>query len=307
MTTEAIEAPAVEDAAAAEAAFLAAATQSTETPTEPTPASEPPVEPAPAPAPAPAPVEEPDVVKLTKAQLTDLLEVVGMKADLQKSIAMRGKLEEGFGTLGELKQTLKQMQSGGAGLTVSKEDFAELIKAEFPEFAGFLTQGLNRIFGRMKPGGTVDLRQGIEELKPALLEEAEQRARNAQCMEYLDDEHPGWVDLVGQVTLDAKGQPVIPDTEFRRWAAKTYPKEQHDRIFASKNGPMLAKVLERFKNESKATKPAVGPTAKAMERKERVAAAVQPTGLPPSGTPTKTEQDEFEESAMATMRSRGLV
>lgn len=313
MTTDTIEAPTAADQAAEDAAFTEAASQLTGTPIEPptTPTAPPAEAPADAPAAVPAtPVVEdvPDVVKLTKAQFNDLMDVVQMKADLQKSVAMRGKLEEGFGTLGELKQTLARMQqSGGQGLTVAKEDFAELIKAEFPEFANYLTQGLNRIFGRMPKGGGVDVKKALTELQPELLDAAEHRARNAACQEYLEDEHPGWADVVGRVTVDAHGNAVIPDTEFRRWAAKTYPKEQHDRIFASKNGPMLAKVIERFKNEAAKAKEPVKPDPKALERKERVAAAVQPNSLPATGAPQKSEEDEFTAAGNETLRSRGLV
>lgn len=310
---EPTDAQRTEAAAAEEAAMVAEFDEqhpSTETPEN---AAEEPAPKADEAAPAPEkPVEAPPEYvpfNITKAQHDALMTLIPLSADLQKSIQMRGKLEEGFGTLGAIQQTIKDLQKGQGGgtpFTLSEADLQELKENGFEELAKMLVAGINRGHARQKGGGPpVDVKAIMNEVREEWQTETAAKARLEECFEHLDDEHEGWRELVGMP--NAQGE--IPDTEFRRWAKNTMTTAQHERVFKSKSGPYLTKVINQFKkyqeNVSKTAAPAgKQPAGKAnTERKERLEAAATPRGVPPLSADTTNDADEFEKEANRILKN----
>jgi hypothetical protein len=301
MTTGTIDEPKVEEAVPTEAELDAIKTaafgdgfkgESTETPTEPEPE---PVAAAPA-TPVAEPVPEPVTPKyaqITEDQLADLLKMQGKM----------GKLDEGFGTLGNLKQRLEQIQAqttDGKAIEVTDEDMADL-KAEFPEFADLTKKVLAKVMGKFKGTG-----QAAPVDTEALIAQAETRAetrilKNIQreAGEDLEVDHPNWRKLVWGDQDDGKTEFKDVKTPFTAWLA-TQPEPVQHRLRNSNNADFLSKQLTRFKTET-AAKPA--PAPKPNERTARLTASVAPKGVAPAGSPP--EENSFGSGFRQEMKNMG--
>jgi len=219
---------------------------------------------------ADAPKEEPaqEYVQLTKAEHGELLKI----RELQH------KLDQGFGTLGNIQQTIRQLQESrttGKAVEVTDEDLAEL-KAEFPEFAELTKKALSRVLARVVPmsAPTVDT---------TAITQAEERTiqrERAQATATLDTLRDDWRDVTG--TVDESGK--LPDNAYYRWLA-TKPADYQRRLLDTWNPHVIAKSIETFTKVREAeAKPKLVPP-KANERTTRLTAAVTPKGVAPGGAP----------------------
>ncbi len=295
MTTGTIEAPVVEEAPlteADEAAIKSAAFgegfkgESTETPTEPEPVIEAVAEPV------IEPVQEPVTPKL--AQITE-----EQFADLLKMHGKMSKLDEGFGTLGNLKQRIEQLQASttsGKPVEVTDEDMADL-QAEFPEFADLTKKVLTKVVGKLRGTGTAPVDT------EALLTQAEARAEARVFKRIQDeaavdllDEHPDFRTITGNYET----RETAP-TAFQSWVAKQ-PADFQKRLYDSNNASYLSKQITRFKTET-AEKPKPAPTPKPNERTARLTASVTPKGVAPAGSPP--EENSFSSGFRHAMKAMG--
>lgn len=243
----------------------------------------------------PAPVEpvtdvkaEPEYHQLTKDQFDDLIKLKDMMS----------KLNRGFGELGNVHQLIKQMQAETpVGIDVSKDDFKEMVDAEFPEMAEMQAKALTRILSKLKLKGT-----GQQVDEQALSD----RVEHGFTMKVLDEEHPDWRDLVG---------PDGTETPLRTWIKEQGP-EFEKKVWASRNPILLTKTLKDFKEAQKKAADAAAAAStpqpkpenpKADERRDRMAAGVNPKGVPPTSTDgPKTEADAFAAGFRETRRALGL-
>jgi hypothetical protein len=305
MTTGTIDAPIVEEAVPTEAELDAIKTaafgegfkgESTETPTEPetpaatatpeTPVTEPPV---------PEPVT-PKYAQLTEDQLAGLLKLEGKM----------GKLDEGFGTLGHLKQMIQQIQSQtteGKAVEVTDEDMADL-KAEFPEFADLTKKVLAKVVGKLKGTGSASIDT------ETLITQAETRAETRVFKKIQQDadsdlqlDHPDWRKTVWGDQDDGKTEFKDVKTPFTAWLA-TQPEPVQHRIRNSNNPDFLSKQLTKFHEETAKPKPAAPTPTKPNERTARLTASVAPKGVAPSGTPP--EDNSMAAGFRQEMKNMGM-
>lgn len=205
------------------------------------------------------------------AQLTE-----DQLADLLKMKSLQSKLDEGFGTLGNVQQIVKSLQAASASgqpIEVTDEDMADL-KAEFPEFAELTKKALTKVLGRLK--GTAPSAVDVD----AILAQAEARAvkaRQAEANDELIEEHPTYREIVGNYE-----NRLTAPTPFQAWAAKQSPEFQ-TKLWNSNSAAYLSKQLTRFQAE---TAPAsTANETPTNERTARLAASVTPKGVAPAGAP----------------------
>lgn len=303
MDTEVLETPETPtaDEAAEEAALVSAFESSTETPTPESTTTAPTEEAA---AKEDKPAETPATPAEAVAQAIEYAQLTKQeKDDLVKALVKSNKLDQVLGTVGNIQNELKQMRSGGKPLSLTGQHFKKLNENQFEELAKILADDFNGIFKELKTGGGVDVDEVVKTIRGPLLQEAQHAARHEACREYLFDEHEDWEQVVGMP--DEKG--TLPDTEFRRWVATTKTDAQQTKIWNSKNGPYLAKVIQEFKDHKAKGKQPAKPVAdpKADARKAQLEAAVDPKGEPATGATTKSEEDEFVEETNRTLKARG--
>jgi hypothetical protein len=303
MTTGTIEQPIIEESPATEAELDAIKRtafgegfkgESTETPTPEIPDAT--VIPETVPAVSEPPVPEVKYAQVTEDQLSELLKLQGKM----------GKLDEGFGTLGHLKQMVQQIQAqnaDGKPIEVTDDDMADL-KAEFPEFSDLTKKVLAKVVGKLKGTGGHAAPVDTE----AIVAQAEARAE-ARVFEKIQkdaeadlrSEHPDWRQTVWGDQDDGKTAFKDLKTPFTAWLEKQ-PEPIRRRIVNSNNPDFLSKQLTRFKEET-AEKPRV-PTPKPNERTARLAASVTPKGVAPSGSPP--EENSMASGFRQEMKNMGM-
>lgn len=310
MTTATIETPVVEEAGKTEAeldAIKSAAfgegfkAESTETPTEP----EPPVAHVTTPEPVvETPAPEPILPKY--AQITE-----EEAAEWRKLSGKMGKLDEGFGTLGNLKQIVQQLQSQtteGKPVEVTDDDMAEL-KAEFPEFADLTKKVLTKIVGKLKGTGHAAPPAPID--TDALVAQTETRTTKRifetirkEADQDLRADHPDWRTTVWGTQDDGKTEFKDVKTPFTAWLGQQ-PEAIRQRIVNSNNPEFLSRQLTRFKQET-AEKPkqAAPPVTEPSGRTARLAASVTPKGVAPSGSPP--EENNMSAGFRQEMKQMGM-
>lgn len=228
---------------------------------------------------------EPKYVQLTEEKYNELVKMLGMQS----------KLDQGFGTLGQIQQVIKQMQAAekaGVDFEATDEDFAEL-KAEFPELATMHRTALNRILKKLK----VPAAQA-----PALDEGAlAQRVSLKLAANLLEDEFPDWREIVG---------PLGSETPFRKWVATLHEVDQK-KIWGSRNPLYLAQQLTKFteaqsKAAAKVTTSAgsTPPPKPAPDRQARLKAAVPVKGVTPASTPA--DEGGFSSGFADEFKAMGL-
>ena len=257
--------------------FSETPTETPELPETPAPVEPQAVEVSPAPEP-PAP----KYVQLTEAEHADLL----------KLKSMMGKLDEGFGTLGNIHQIVKHLQSTyGQTVEATDEDLAEL-RADFPELAEMTKKAFNRVLGRIKrtasTAPSIDPDTMATQIETRLLTR-QQHAAN----ESLSDDHPNWAEIVGAQDSE---------TPFRTWAA-TQSSPFQARLWSSNDPAFLSRTLTRFKTETTPV-PKATPT-KPNERTQRLTAAVTPRGVAPASAPP--EESGFAEGFRSESKRLGLL
>jgi len=265
-----------------EAAFADSFKHEFQAPTE-TPAADTPSTPAETPAasaPSATPPAVPEPVPPKYAQITE-----EELAELRKLQAKMHKLDEGFGTLGNVHQLVKELQakvSSGAPLEATDDDLAEL-KREFPEFADLLKTAINRVETRRRGtggGSTVDPAQ-VQSLvsQQVMAAEISSRTRDLDYMEIAGlGEQETWRTVTGFDQRDDKGS--LPNTPWLGWP-NTKPEPYRKRVLDTWNTHTIAQSIEKFKTDT-AQKPAA---PKSNDRTTRLAAAVTPKGVAPSSTP----------------------
>jgi hypothetical protein len=222
----------------------------------------------------------PKYVQLTEDEHRDLLKI----RDLQ------GKLDTGFGTLGQLQQTMKELRESwktGAGFDVSDDDFAEL-KAEFPELAAMYQKGMNRILQRLKVPTQV---QALDEgqLKDKISMEL--------AAKELEDEYPDWRTIVG---------PAGTETPFRQWVSTLHEVDQK-KIWGSRNPRYLARQLDKFTEAAASkpeTKPPEKPLSKLPDRTAQLKAAVPVKRVTPPSSPV--DEGGFSSGFAEEFKAMGL-
>ena len=268
------------------------ATTQTPAATEAATEEPPPKEPEPV-----TPIEE--FVQLTKAEHDDLLKLKGMM----------GKLDEGFGTLGNVHQLVKQLQAAtaeGKPLVATEDDLKEVLNDEegFPILGKQLLPGLNRILSRFKGTGPapVDTDAIIARAKTETRLE-EKQARQAEAHADLLDDHPDYLTVVRGEHYDGKTPVETLQTPFNAWVAKQ-PEAVRHRIWNSDNPAYLSKQLTKFKAETAPVKPVTPKTPTEPSRTNRLTAAVVPPGVTPGSPPP--EDNGFDSGFKSEAKSLGL-
>ena len=246
-----------------EADFAAAFDEEpTATPATPEPAAEAPAEPD-----VPA-QPEPEYVQLTKAQYEEL-----KAGSVELRAALKTLEDRSNGSIGNLKQTLAQIQSAtpaGQSVQFSAEDFAEL-KRDFPEMTDSMVAALNRGMSRLKGTGPVVNDEFInakvqERLTPEL-----ERVRKDSALEVMDVIEPDWRQTVTSPAWNdslSKESPDYQQTVNNSWKL-----------------PEVRAAITKFRADTK-------PAPKAPARPSRFAAAVTPKSAG-GHSPSSTEEQEF--------------
>ena len=215
---------------------------------------------------------------------------------------MMGKLDEGFGTLGNVHQLVKSLQAStgkGEAIVATEDDIKELLdEAEgFPMLAKQLIPGLNRILSRVKGTGTaLDT--------DTLLTKAEERVATRFLHEAKADllsEYPDYHEIVWGDQDDGRPFSAVK-TPFTAWMA-TQAEPIRKRLYSSNNPDYLARQLTRFKTETTA-KPSTAEGLPKNDRTTRLAAAVTPKGVAPASAPA--EEDSFRAGFNGESKKLGL-
>ncbi len=221
-----------------------------------------PVDPASAPATAPAPV--------TPEWTTAIDEI---KAEHKK------RFDDVFGKVGGMQQLIQSLQAStqsGQPVTVSKEDFAELIEEGYPDLAELQVAGLNRVLAKLNTRGTGG--QQPQAFDPKAVEEIISNRlaseKESTIRETLFDMHEDW-------------ETVRSTPEYAAWVKENKIAERKDRTGAlyeqSWNPTFIGNLITEFKATKKA----------ASTRQNVLEAAITPQG---SGghTPARTDDDDFD-------------
>lgn len=246
-----------------------------------TPAQEPAATASPPPAePAAAEPPPPEYMQITKAQFESLMGAATKVDGLER------QLSTAFGSIGNFKQRLDQMQQAAPSAGPVMPDLSEL-KEDFPELAGLM----EKAFSKGKP---VAAAQPVAiQPDPQAIEAAAERVVDIRTVRELEELHPGWRTTVG---------PEGSDTEFRRWVS-TLPPARQQLINATRSTAVIDRFLRDFGDHQEARQrqqqtPPIRPPAQqqpAAIRRDRFRGAVQPRGE--GGTPTPkqmTANDELE-------------
>jgi hypothetical protein len=244
--------------------------------------------------------EDPKPEQVDKAEVTPEPKYVQLTEEkynqIEKVLGMVTKLDQGFGTLGQIQQTLKQMQAAEkAGFdmdAITEEDFAEL-KAEFPELASMLTKGMNR--GAKKFKVPASQAPSVDDTDLA------DRVSLKLAAKLLEDDFPDWRAIVG---------PAGSETPFRKWVSTLHEVDQK-KIWGSRNPLYLAQQLTKFTEATAApakvtnaagSAPPTKPPA--PDRTARLKAAVPVKGVAPATTPA--DEGGFSSGFAEEFKAMGL-
>lgn len=228
----------------------------------------------------------PELAKITQQQFDELVkkatEIDTVKADYQK------KFDTMAGTIGSMKQRLESLQSSaapGQAVEVTEADFEELVKEGFPDLAQWSAAALNRVLGRLKPGGAQGSAIGQEQVaeifkqqfgseSESLMKAITEKVTDQLATQSLIEQHEDYVS-------------VLNSPEFKAWSDANKIGEKKDRAgvpFAeSVNANFVGKILSDFKASQK----------QAATRQNRLAAAVPPRGAGGHAS-GPSDEDEFD-------------
>lgn len=204
------------------------------------------------------------------------------------------KLDTAFGKVGGIERRLAEISAAtptGASIEVTDEDVADL-KKEFPELGELTLRALKNVASKFKGTGTA------AQLDPQQVEVLVSNSVAKKQEELIEDEHPGWRDIVGK-----QG-----DTNaYRQWLAKQ-PAEYQQKLNSTGSAVVIARSIDRFKEAAAAekeaadkekakkdaeAKAAADKAAKDAARKQRLVDAATPRGSGGHAS-TETEEDDFE-------------
>jgi len=218
----------------------------------------------------PEPAPEVEYAQITKSDYesiqSKLAELETLKAE------QASKFDKAFGALGGLKQSIESFRNQSTGeIEISPEDFAEL-RANYPEVADDLDNGLKRVLSKMK-GGTTD---------PAVVERMVQE-RLAPELQKISSEFQGKLIEIQLESAHSDWKEVVTNKEFTDWMDK-------EGLTDSNDPKVVNSYISKFKSSSK---PKEVKEEKPSSRQQRFSAAVNPKGNGANPTPSKTEYDDF--------------
>lgn len=233
--------------------------------------------------PAEQPVEE--FVQIKRGDFDKLM------AAAEKTASLEQQMSKAFGSIGNLKQMVEAQPKAVApvvgNVTLSDEDFAEL-KADFPELAESTKKAVQRALSKIGVSGAEGSNLSKADIERTLVELQTQKSVN-----FLDDAHPQWRDIVGR--------PDDPECEFRNWL-KTKSSTYQKRINTTNDGFEIATAIESFNEAREAKKKAeaaaknkTAQDPKQDERRRVIASAVLPKGDGGPAAPRKSAEDWFNE------------
>lgn len=226
---------------------------------------------------------EPKYVRVTEDQYA------AWNAAAAKTASYEGQLSKAFGTIGDITKKLAALQGGGAprSFTIPKDAFAGM-ERDFPELAEHTRAALEATLrGLTGTPGAADI--DPDTMKRLVTEHATE-ARTQAEIEALQDEHPDWRKIVGQVDI-TKQQPDA-NNAFRKWLA-TKPADYQTRLNSTNSAAVISRAISRFQSEVKTpAKPT--PSLQAQLQAARIRGAVQPRGDGGHAAPANTEDREFE-------------
>ena len=230
------------------------------------------------------PAPQPEYVQITKAQFEALEAAATKVGDFDK------KFDKAFGTVGGLQDIVKQLQAStpkGENVQLTDEMFADMAE-DYPEFAKHQRAVFEKVLKGTRGTGVAD----TASVDPAVVSKLIADGIKQREIDALEDDHPGWKDLVGAVDNAEKADPNNP---FRKWLS-TQPEAYRTKIVSTQSASVLAKAIDRFKEATKTPPPASRQeTPKDAARRAAIKAAVQPRGDGNPPAPSKTDDDSFEE------------
>lgn len=223
--------------------------------------------------------------KFTQAQIDEILKKAAsideVRSEYQK------KFDTMAGTMGSMKQMLDRLQSTtgqGAGISLNKEDFKEMIDEGYPDLAEMQVKAMNRAFDRLKASGAAPNGASTEQVAEIIKQQLGTQATSmsTSLREQITQEIA--LDHLAEQHSDYKE--VLNSADFQKWSGENKIKERKDRAGVafeeSLNANFIGKILSDFKASQK----------QAATRTNRLAAAVTPRGAG-GFTPGPDEDDEF--------------
>lgn len=220
------------------------------------------------------PAAAPNYIQITKEQFD------GLQSAASKTTSLEEQLTKAVASVDGVQQIVTKLQSEtpkGLAVDLPADLLADMEK-DFPELAGHVRKALERA---LKEGlkGTASPEKDWDKLIEV--------AVNKREIEKLDDAHPTWREIVGAQN--------DPSNAYRQWLTKRDAAYQA-KINSSNSAWVIRRSIDRFHKET--AKPATAeakPSAKVIERKEIIKAALQPKGDGRAPPPSKSSDDEFNE------------
>lgn len=244
-------------------------------------------EPKPEPKPAPkAPVAK--FVQITQEQFDSLQAAAG------KTTAIEGQLSKAFGTIGDMQQIVRKLQSAtpaGQPVEMPKTAFAKLRK-DFPELADLMADDMADLLKGMRGTATPETAAATAP-DPEALSKLVSATTIKLEVEALEDAHPKWREIVGAVDSEGRHD---PNNAYRKWLA-TQDATYQAKINSTNSSTVIARSIDKFMASKKAAPVRVAPKTnpKAAARLNRIRGAVQPRGDGGQPAPAKTADDDFRE------------
>lgn len=208
--------------------------------------------------------EKPVLAGLTESQIKSLLER-SAKVD-----AIEDQLRKAHGKIGELNGRLqefaahKQPTQSAPAVPVDDAELAA-VERDYPEFAKLAEARARKIVSEMMAGQTPATGPSADEIRAEV-------GRDMQML-MMDSLHDGWRDTVNS-------------QDFALWIA-TQPETVQQTYSTTESAKELAGVLAAF-TKSRAPQP-----DKRTQSKQRLEAALTPSGTPAKASHAPSDQDEF--------------
>ncbi len=229
-----------------------------------------------------APAEEaPRLKEITEDEYNKLLASAAAVDELRATHTK--KLDDAFGRIGGLAQTLKNIQSTPAGQAaeISLDDLSAL-KDYGDELPTALAASLNKALAKVKVSGPAFDEASLEPVVQKRVSEALERVqkeRQAEAEETVAEVHPDF-------------KAVFADDGFAAWR-QSLPDDRRTKLENTWNPTIITKAITDYK-ASKVQK--VAPKQETPNnRKALLEAAVTPKGTSAATPGKKTEMDEFME------------
>jgi hypothetical protein len=229
------------------------------------------------------PPPKPEYVKITRKDWDEV------RAAAARTASYDSQLSKAFGTIGGLQKALTDLRNEGprtGKFEIPKDAFADM-ERDFPELAqqtrAAMEKALRGVTG--SPGAaSID----PDEMKRLVAEHATQVRIDAE-IEALEEDHPDWRKIVGQV--DTSKQQPDPNNAFRKWLA-TKDAAYQARLNSTNSAAVISRAISRFRSETKPAPPPA-PTLQQQLRNARIKGAVQPRGDGGQPAQANTDEDEF--------------